>query len=93
MTILIKQYRIRSYQYGFTLAKKKCKTWKIIGYFSSINQAIDSMFDHWVKTETNKFVIDFNNEAQLDSQKTALLQKIRNIKNEILEGLRDGQQD
>ena len=91
MEILIDKYKIYSYQFGYALAKKKGKTqWNKIGYYDSIEKAINDLFDYRVRTETSDFVVDFNNQAQLESQKSELLGKIMKIKEEIMKGLDDG---
>ena len=91
MELLIDKYKICSYQFGYALAKKKGKSqWSKIGYYDSIENAINDLFDYRVRTETSDFVIDFNNKAQLESQKLELLEKIMNIKEEIMKGLNGG---
>lgn len=80
----IKNFKIQSYQYGYTLAKAKGKQWSTIGYYNSIEQALGSLFDYKVKTETDKFIIDFNNKTDFPVQKANFLQKINCIKQELL---------
>ncbi len=91
MKYLIRDYKIRSYQYGYVLTKKKGKKqWTCIGYYNSAERAIEDLFDYRVKTETSDYIIDFNNKANLKASKAKLLEKIEEIKKELMEGLSYG---
>ena len=90
MLILIKNYRITSSRFGYTLARKKGSQWSAIGYYGSLDKAINDLLNYRVNTETSDFVIDFNNQTEIESQKEDFLKKINDIKNEVLGGLRNG---
>ena len=88
MQLLISNYKVQSNQNDWSVAKQKGKQWEVIGYFDTLERAIGNLFDYRVKTETKNFVVDFNDATNIATQKTNLIQKIKLIKEEILEGLK-----
>ena len=88
MVLVINKYRIVSSDKEYTIKKPKGKQWARIGGHSTLEEAINDLFDYRVQKELKDFVINFNDAMNLEAQKTAFFSKIAEIKNEILEGLK-----
>lgn len=88
MEIVINKYRIVSSDKEYTIKKPKGKQWARISGHSTLEEAINDLFNYRVKTELKDFVINFNDAVNLEAQKAAFFTKIAKIKNEILEALK-----
>jgi hypothetical protein len=88
MQILINKYRITSHDGGYKVAKAKGEQWSALGHYHGLDKAIIALFDHRVLTETKDFIIDFNDAMNFETQKLTFLNKVKEIKKELEEGLK-----
>jgi hypothetical protein len=82
------KYEVSTYEYGYKVHKLRGRQWKIQGYYNDLRHAINGVFENYILEETNDFIVDFENVSTLDEQKMALIERIKEIRNEILEGLK-----
>jgi hypothetical protein len=87
VTITWKNHLIKSYEYGYVTQKRVGKQWRAIGYYSTLKQAVNDLFQHRVLTETTDHIVDATNKASIQLQSAHILQKIDQIASEISEGL------
>ena len=84
-------WRIRSYEYGFVVERRINPTrWKAIFYHNTCAQAIQSMFDYRVRTETTQYVVDAMDAASARLSTAKLVKKIDDIVDEIAKGFKHG---
>ncbi len=91
MIIQFRNYRVLSDENGYAVARKWGNEWRKVWYFNTLDQAIDGLFEHLIKTETKDFILNLDDETKFQSQKTAFITKIREIKEELIRGLQDGE--
>lgn len=87
MQLLLSNYKIASYSGGYKVSKRKGKQWAVVSYHDSLDEAVKELFDLRVKVDTKDFIVDYNDSKNFKSQKDALVNRIKEIKNETLMGV------
>lgn len=91
MTFKWENQIIKSYRYGYVAKIKIGKQWQIEGYYPTLEQAILGLFNARVLTEMDDYVVDATKKASIALKTSQIVQRINDIKDEILEGIQNGE--
>lgn len=88
MVIHIKNLRVKTFGQGFRLDKQKGKTqWTNLGYYGTLPEVFDAMFDKLLTSKNNEITIDTGSINSIHEGFSHVIEIVLDSKNEILQVL------